>query len=403
MISARADTTSPYSISWDTTTTSNGSHTLTAVATDTTNQTTTSDRRTVTVTNTGPGQPGLVLAFGFSQTGSTVVDQSGRGNNGVVSGATSVTAGHTGRGRRFDGTNDLVRVTDSASLDLTGSLTIEAWVLPTALGAKARPVVVKQVSGSAIAYGLYAHRASPRRPAGIVTTNGTARTADGTAVLTSSVWTHLAFTYDGTNLRLYVNGALVRTVAATGAIAVTTGDLLIGSDSAGWFKGTLDDLRIYDRALSATEDRHRPRDPGSLAAPGVVAPCAPDLGSRSAFDCTHHERTSAHPSAVTHWGRPVTAPRVTTWGLRALRMRRCWPEGFERCIPEWERAFEIRAAPRVGQRMSPRDSGRSPRRCSRRRDGDGGPVGTAVARPAGAGGDRAGLAARAAPGPQPPL
>ena len=248
-----ADTTSPCSISWDTTTASNGSHTLTAVATDSNGQTTTSTARTVTVSNAGAGQSGLVLAFGFSQTGLSVVDQSGSGNNGVVSGATSVTTGHTGRGRRFDGTNDLVRVTDSASLDLTGPLTIEAWVFPTALGAKLRPIVVKQVTGSTIAYGLHAHRTNPRRPAGIVVANGATRTVNGTTVMPSSTWTHLAFTFDGTNLRLYVNGSLVQTVAATGAIAATTGDLLIGTDTVGWFKGTLDDLRIYNRALTATE------------------------------------------------------------------------------------------------------------------------------------------------------
>ena len=84
-----ADTTSPYSISWDTTTTTNGSHTLTAVATDTTNQTTTSTARTVTVTNTGPDLPptvGLTApADGATVSGSTTVTATASDDNGVTS------------------------------------------------------------------------------------------------------------------------------------------------------------------------------------------------------------------------------------------------------------------------------------------------------------------------------
>ena len=84
------DTTSPYSVSWNTTTVANGSHTLTAVARDAPGLTTTSTAVTVTVSNAAP-PVGLVLAFNFEETGATVADRSGQGNNGTVSGATSIT------------------------------------------------------------------------------------------------------------------------------------------------------------------------------------------------------------------------------------------------------------------------------------------------------------------------
>ena len=82
------DTTSPYSISWDTKNSTNGPHTLTAVARDQAGNTTTSTAVNVTVTNAG-GTDGLVAAYGFDEgIGTTTADQSGNGNNGTLSNAT---------------------------------------------------------------------------------------------------------------------------------------------------------------------------------------------------------------------------------------------------------------------------------------------------------------------------
>ena len=77
---------------------------------------------------------GLVAAYGFDEgSGTTVADSSGSGNGGTVSGATWA-IGKFGTALSFDGVNDIVNVADSASLDLTTGMTIEAWVLPRALG-----------------------------------------------------------------------------------------------------------------------------------------------------------------------------------------------------------------------------------------------------------------------------
>ena len=83
--------------------------------------------------------------------------------------------------------------------------------------------------------------------------NATTASASGTSALAANAWSHVAFTFDGTSLRLYVNGTLVRTTNASGSIAATTGQLLVGSDSAAWYRGRLDDLRIYNRALTAAQ------------------------------------------------------------------------------------------------------------------------------------------------------
>ncbi len=77
----------------------------------------------------------------------------------------------------------------------------------------------------------------------------------GTAAVATNAWTHLTATFDGAVLRLYVNGTQVATRAVTGSMLASTGLLRIGGNNtwAEWFGGLIDDLRIYDRALTAAE------------------------------------------------------------------------------------------------------------------------------------------------------
>ena len=248
------DTSAPYSISWDTTTVSNGSYSITAVARDTAGQTTTSTAITVTVSNSA-GPPlglGLVAAYGFDAgSGSTVADSSGKGNVGSISGPVWSGAGRFGSALSFDGVNDWVSVPDASSLDLTTGMTLEAWVRPSALGSW-RTLVFKERSGG-IVYGLYADQAGGR-PLGEMFI-GSDRSVTGTAALPLNAWTHLATTYDGSQLRLYVNGALASSTAVTGAMAASTGVLHLGGNSVWgeWFAGLIDEVRVYDRALSGSE------------------------------------------------------------------------------------------------------------------------------------------------------
>ena len=70
-----------------------------------------------------------------------------------------------------------------------------------------------------------------------------------------NAWTHVAATYDGTTIRLYVNGAQAATKAQTGALLTSTQPLRFGGDGpwGEWFQGSLDEIRVYNRALNATE------------------------------------------------------------------------------------------------------------------------------------------------------
>ena len=70
-----------------------------------------------------------------------------------------------------------------------------------------------------------------------------------------NAWTHLAATYDGSTLRFYVNGTQAASRAVTGGITSSTNPLRIGGNSVWgeWFNGSIDEVRIYNRALTPAQ------------------------------------------------------------------------------------------------------------------------------------------------------
>jgi len=257
------DTTAPYGATWDSRAGANGSHTLTAVARDAAGNTATSAGIIVTVANIAAGP---VAAYGFNEsTGTSAADSSGSGNNGtLVNGPTHSSTSKYGLALQFDGVNDMVTVPDANSLDLTTAMSIEAWVRPTAQGSW-RTVVLKERPGDLV-YALYAasrfEDSSTWRPSAWIG----AEPIGATAALTLNAWSHLATTYDGASWKFYVNGTLVASRAFAAPIGVSTGALRIGGNNIWpeWFKGQIDEVRIYSRALSAAEvvlDRDTPISP----------------------------------------------------------------------------------------------------------------------------------------------
>src|SRR5262249_33601814 len=73
--------------------------------------------------------------------------------------------------------------------------------------------------------------------------------------LPTNTWSHLAATYDGATMRLYVNGSQVASRSQTGAIQTSTGVLSLGGDPTygQYWQGKIDEVRVYNRALSAGE------------------------------------------------------------------------------------------------------------------------------------------------------
>ena len=158
-------------------------------------------------------------------------------------------AGAVGRAFNFDGVDDLVEAADSASLK-PAQMTLEAWVNPATSGLAADATVITKTSGSN-GYGLgflggtssFGFWINDRAGNRITTT------------LTAGVWSHVVATYNGTNMVLYVNGAQVATKAYSTAINHSGDVLRIGNNGGGGtaFKGGIDELVIYNRALSLAE------------------------------------------------------------------------------------------------------------------------------------------------------
>ena len=196
---------------------------------------------------------GLVAAFSFDEgSGDTTTDVSGKMNSGTVSNATWTTAGKYGGALTFNGTDALVVVNSSASLNVTNAMTQEAWVYPTASKSSWSTVMHRQTDA------YYLHASCPdgaMRPAGGAIFNGTESYVASAGAIPLNTWTHLAATYDGTTLKIYINGTLSSSKTATGDVQSNANPLRIGGNYpyGQFFEGKIDEVRVYNRALSQSE------------------------------------------------------------------------------------------------------------------------------------------------------
>ncbi|MET1084645.1 MAG: LamG domain-containing protein, partial [Burkholderiales bacterium] len=172
-------------------------------------------------------------------------------NKGTVSGAARIATDHFGRALKFDGKDDWVTVNATSRLNLTTAMTLEAWVFPTTTSG-VRDILIKEGSNVDI-YNLYA-RNWRGRPESNAFLGGKNRVAEGIA-LPANVWTHVAGTYDGMTLRLFINGVQTASTPISGPIATSTGPLRIGGTSlwGEFFQGYIDEVRVYNRALTQDE------------------------------------------------------------------------------------------------------------------------------------------------------
>jgi hypothetical protein len=198
-----------------------------------------------------PSPVGLVAAYSFNEvSGTTLVDRTGAGHTGTVSGATWTTQGRFGGALSFDGVNDWVTIASQTTLALTTGMTLEGWVYPQSLS-NWRTILLKEQPGG-LSYGLFSDATS--HAAGWATI-GTQVGVASPATLPLNTWTHIAVTYDGAVMRLFVNGSQVATRSQSGAMATSSDPLRIGGTSlaSAFFQGRIDEVRIYNRALTPAE------------------------------------------------------------------------------------------------------------------------------------------------------
>ncbi|HET9119245.1 MAG TPA: PQQ-dependent sugar dehydrogenase, partial [Solirubrobacterales bacterium] len=228
-----------------------------------------------TTASAPPPPPGLVGAWAFGEgNGTTTADSSGNGNVGTLTSATWTTLGRYGNAVSFNGANSVVRVPDSASLDLTSGMTLSAWIQPTASQSGWKTILQHESD----AYFLNASNTDgPLRPSGGGTFGGSTQYLSGPTASPVNAWTDVAFTYDGLTARLYINGNLVSSRAMSGAIQTTNSPLWIGGNSpyGEYFQGLIDEARVYNRALTQAEVQSDMNAPILPTAPDATPPSAP--------------------------------------------------------------------------------------------------------------------------------
>ncbi|MEK7532245.1 MAG: LamG domain-containing protein [Patescibacteria group bacterium] len=196
--------------------------------------------------------------------GVTAYDRSGQGNNGTLTSGPVRTLGKIGQGLSVNGTSAYVNAGKNSSLS-NAQFTASFWVKGSSDSdtASIKKVMSKHSSDTVDAntYGFdWSHTNSAYQRACEINTvpGATFIPAKLTTVLTANKWYHIVCSYDGTNLGAYLNGNLETTIVAA---TPSTGNssFFIGAGGSngdtpgGYFDGAIDDVRIYNRALSADE------------------------------------------------------------------------------------------------------------------------------------------------------
>jgi hypothetical protein len=214
---------------------------------------------------------GLVGYWSFNGPDVTdkVYDRSGNNNNGYfVGGATSSakTIGKLGQALQFNGTSSYVQ-TYPNPVNVGNQMTISVWVKPNTYPDDGQIHEVyrqEELSETANNYGGYLLSwrgdLNQRWDWGIRQSDvGTKYPYSPTTTdIPTGIWTHLVLTADGTNVRGYINGVLKGTVSYDGTISngrnlIMGAYAAIGSSKSRFFPGSIDEVRVYNRALSAAE------------------------------------------------------------------------------------------------------------------------------------------------------
>lgn len=188
-------------------------------------------------------------------TGATTADDSGNGISGTLVNGPTWVSGKNGSGLNFDGTDDNVNLGTSTIINPI-QMSASAWVNPSAPTNNWGVILNRWISG-ALSYHLSMGDGTTNNKLTIYidTVTGGPKSLSMPGTLSLGTWHHVAFTYDGSNLNLYVDGALSATTTHTGNIRGTVVDTKVGAQSGNLYhyKGIMDNVRIYDRALSGSE------------------------------------------------------------------------------------------------------------------------------------------------------
>lgn len=259
-----------------------------------------------TTVDSAPPQSTIVAHWKMDEGGgSTLTDASGNGNNATITGTPTWVTGTDGLAIRFNGSSQFATVPDNPSLDITGPITLTAWIKPEKTATQY--IIKKAVYGTVDGYEL------SLSSSGYVFFRLNQDTSGDTYRLNSTTsypsdgatWMHVAATFDGSVIRLYINGVenTTKVLSTAQTIAANAEPLSIGAQNDGVykFKGAIDDARIYDKALSASEI-------GSLATGSLMA-------NQSKQASTYYDLNNTNKLVITPSPNPFSESTRITFSL----------------------------------------------------------------------------------------
>lgn len=207
---------------------------------------------------------GLVGYWSFDGkdiSGTVAYDRSGQGNNGTLTNGPAIARGKIGQGLDFDGSDDFVNT--GSNLDNLAAMTVSLWIRPETSGEISQGSFIRKNTSGGSGRWDFGICCAPEDKI-IFFKDGTTDLSHVTVAnsITHNTWQHMLFTWDGSttaaNVHIYKNGVEISYSSAQNGVSLASDaahDLVIGArgDNAEAFDGQIDEVRIYNRVLSADE------------------------------------------------------------------------------------------------------------------------------------------------------
>lgn len=248
------------------------------------------------------------------------------GNNGTPLNGPTFIPGQVGQAFRLDGTDDSIQIADATRLK-PANISVSAWVKFDSLDSVTSDIglqyiLFKRGNGPFEAFSLFKLRGTgpDDRIHFLVGSNPTVNlraAAVSTTVIKAGQYYHLVGTYDGQNIKLYVNGVLERTQPNTFDIGYVNGKPLViggsGEPFNGRVRGVVDEVQIYNRAVSATEAR-------LIYETGTTGLCAVEVNHPPAVNAGPDRTITVRDSAslqgtATDDGQPAGSSLAINWSV----------------------------------------------------------------------------------------
>lgn len=221
------------------------------------------DSRKDTLTN---GLVGYWTFDGLDMAGVTAYDRSGQGNKGTLTLSPTRTLGKIGQALLFDGADDYVTVNSATSINDISPMTISAWIYPKSLGQNGFGRILDKSLTTSPTFGWDFQLTTTNVLHFVVDYDGANDLVreSGANAVTLNTWQHIVVTWDGssaqTGVHLYINGIETsytnNTDGAGNRVTDAGNNLVIGNNATNFnrtFDGNIDDVRVYNRVLSAQE------------------------------------------------------------------------------------------------------------------------------------------------------